>query len=169
MPLNLQLVSAEGDVIVPDRLKAEIDARAASVSVGLDVVAIDNQTWVTNPFTRRWQTLPGATLQDVADPAALISSLLESMQNPEQVGQAELDNVPVVRITGTVDSAVLSAALPIAQPGFSVNTEVWIGVTDSLPRRARIHGPLAGGEPENIVRQVDLTSFNQRLEIVPPE
>jgi hypothetical protein len=168
MPLNLRLVSAEGDVQVPDRLQADVRASASSISVNVEVIGIADRAWVTNPFTRRWQTLPGATIQDVADPAALVTSILGSIQDPKTEGQSEVDGVQAVKITGTLDSSAIEAALSSVQPGLPVTVDLWIGVEDGLPRRARISGRLAQDEPENIVRQVDLSRFNSRVDIQPP-
>src|SRR3972149_5194539 len=54
--MGLELVSAEGEVAPPDRLQAEVRAKAmGSVSVTVNVVGIGERAWVTNPFTRQWQ------------------------------------------------------------------------------------------------------------------
>jgi lipoprotein LprG len=170
MPLNLQLTTAEGDVVTPDRLAAKVNAKAAgSVSVNVDIIAVGDKTWVTNPFTRRWQSLPGATIKDVADPAALMASILRSIQDPVVTGQTELDGVHSYHVTGTMDSGALETSLPIAYAGFPVNIDLWIGSEDALPRRARISGQLAQDDPEKIVRQVDFSRFNARFEIQPPD
>src|SRR5690606_17983505 len=55
LPLNLELESAEGDILVPASMRAEADAEALGVNVSVDVIGIDDRTWVTNPFTRDWQ------------------------------------------------------------------------------------------------------------------
>ena len=71
MPLNLELVSAEGDVVVPDKLAADVKSEGARrINVSVKVIGIGDKTWVTNPFTRNWQSLPGATLKDIADPGS---------------------------------------------------------------------------------------------------
>ena len=38
MPLGLQLVSADGDVGVPDRLQADVKAKAASITASVKVI-----------------------------------------------------------------------------------------------------------------------------------
>jgi hypothetical protein len=168
MPLNLQLVSAEGDVAVPDRLQAEVRARAASVSVNLDVIGIADDTWVTNPFSRRWQELPGANINQIADPTRLVTTLLANLKEPAIAGQNEIDGTKSFKITGRIDSGVIEEALSAAEPGLPVSVELWIGIVDSLPRRARLTGRLAAPEPEDIVRQVDISRFNARVDIQPP-
>jgi hypothetical protein len=169
MPLNLELQEAEGDVQVPDRLAAEVKAKAGPLSASVDVVGIGEQTWVTNPFTRRWQLLAGTTVQDIADPVALMTSVLGAIKDPEVKSETEVNDVKAFRLTGTLDAGSLKQALDFAQAGLSVSVELLIGVNDSLPRRARLSGRLSDSEASNIVRQIDLTRFNEKVDIRPPE
>src|SRR5580765_5104872 len=46
MPLGLQLVDAEGDVAVPDKLAADVKAKAGPVSVSVKVIGIGDDTWI---------------------------------------------------------------------------------------------------------------------------
>jgi hypothetical protein len=170
LPLNLDLESAEGDVVVPGRLKAEVDAEAlGGLNVSVEVIGIDDQTWVTNPFTRGWEELPNTNIRDFADPAALVSGLLPAVQDAELREGEELDGVETQLVTGQIDSGALQDALGIAVPGNNVDVEAWIGVDDQLPRRVRLIGALSDEESADVVRQVDLSRFDQPVEIMPPE
>jgi hypothetical protein len=169
LPLNLQLVSAEGDFEIPGKLAADVRARAAgSLNVSVKVIAIDNQTWITNPFTRDWQRLPGASLRDLADPGTLVSSILPNLTGATVNEGGKVDGVDTYRVDGTLDSGELREALGFARAGHSVGVEVWIGVEDSLPRRIRLSGRLVSDEDEHVVRQVDLTRFGEPVQINPP-
>jgi hypothetical protein len=169
LPLNLQLVSAEGDFEVPGRLAAEVRARAAGgINVSVDIIAIDDQTWITNPFTRDWQRLPGASLRDLADPGTLVTTLLPLVMNPTVSDGGEVDGVETLRVEGTIDSGELREALSFARPGHTVRVEAWIGEEDSLPRRMRLTGALVSDEDEDVVRQIDLTNFGDPVQIDPP-
>jgi LppX_LprAFG lipoprotein len=169
LPLNLSLETAEGDVVIPGRLRADIDAKAAgAISVSVKVIAIDDETWITNPFTRDWQQLPGAGLRDFADPEALVRALVAAVEDPQVDGGSEIDGVQTVKLVGSVDAGLLQDALGIARAGNVVKVEAWIGSEDSLPRRIRIQGRLSTAEAENVSRQIDLSQFNQPVEINPP-
>jgi hypothetical protein len=168
IPLGLEMTSATGDVAVPDRLRAEVKARAAVVSVSIQLIAIGDQTWVTNPFNRSWQSLPGATLRDIADPASLIAVLVENLQDVSLTGEAEVDGERGYKLEGTLDSGVIEAALPTAEPGLPVQVELWINAEDYLPRQARLEGPLAEGEEADIAREVRFSRFDAGVEITPP-
>ncbi len=169
LPLGMGLDSAEGDVGVPDKLSADVKAKAGGINVSVKVIGIGDKTWVTNPFTRNWQQLPGASIHDFADPAALVTSLLPKIQNPQIAGTETVGGVKTYDVKGTIDSGALSDALSFVEAGHSVNVEAWIGVDDSLPRRVKIAGPLTANESAQIVRQVDLSGFNEPVSIQPPQ
>jgi LppX/LprAFG-like lipoprotein len=169
LPLGLQLETAEGDVGVPDRLAAEVEAEAVGINVDVEVIGIEGRTWVTNPFTRGWQELPDTNIRDFANPAALVSGLLPSIMNPELSEGGSVDGVDTHQVTGTIDSGALQDALGIAEPGREVEVEAWIGKDDMLPRRVRLIGPLSDAEDADVVRQVELSRFDEPVEIMPPE
>jgi lipoprotein LprG len=168
MPLSLELVSAEGDVVVPDKLEAALRARASAINVQVDVIGIGNDTWVTNPFSRRWEKVPGVTLADIADPAALVDTLVQELDDVRATGRQQVDGVDCYRLEGTMASDALTDALPSAEPGHTARVSLWVGEADSLPRRARIAGRLAAGEPDNIVRQLDFSNFDAPVTIQAP-
>jgi lipoprotein LprG len=170
MPLNLRLISADGDYVAPDKIKAAVKAKASSVNLAVDLIAVGDKTWITNPFTRRWTSLPGVTVADIADPPAIVTSILDGLRDPKLAGQEDVDGVKTYRITGTMDSGALVQAFgDAAKPGNKVAIEVWVGVDDNLPRRARLTGKLSNDDADNVVRQVDLSKFGSTVDIKPPE
>jgi hypothetical protein len=170
LPEGLALETAEGDVSIPGRLKAGLRAKVGgAIGVSVDVIAIDNQTWITNPFTRNWQRLSGASLRDFADPATLVNSLLPAIEGAKIVAENEVDGVRTRQIEGRVDSGELEDALGVAEAGNDVKVEVWIAVDDSLPRRLRITGPLSEDDDDDIERQVELSRFGEPVNISPPQ
>ena len=168
IPLNLKLKVAEGDIVVPDRLKADIEARAGSAVVRVQVIGIGERAWITNPFSRQWQELPsGVTIRNIFDPAAGIRAVAGALRGVRVAGGEVTDGVPTYRIEGDVDSGVLEAAAPIAEPGLSVHVTAWVD-RDFTIRRLRLEGPFSPGEPAGIARVLDLSRFDEPVEIEPP-
>ena len=163
--LNLALESAAGDVVLPDRLKAEVEAKAGSISVRVEVISIGDETWITNPFTRRWQRQRGVSASDIADPSELVRGLVLALEEVRLVGQTRIDGTTAYRLDGVIDSGALTEAFGSTEVG----VELWIGAADFLPRRARLSGRLSDGEAADIVRQLDLSDFDAAVEIQPPE
>jgi hypothetical protein len=167
LPPNFDLETAKGDVVLPDRLEAELETEVQDINVSVDAIAIGSDTWITNPFTRQWQKLD-ADLRDYADLGALLPTLLPAIRDATITGQETLDGVSTVRVEGRADSADLQDALPFSLPDRVVRIELWLGAEDMLPRRVRVVGQLIAGESDGAVRQIDLTRLNRPVEINPP-
>lgn len=168
--LGLHLITAEGDEVVPDRITADVQAKAGPTSVRVSVIGIGDKTWITNPFTRDWQPAPsGAEIQSVVDPVGLVTSLSKSIKQPEIAGSDEVDGVDCYHISGTIASDNLTQSLSFAEAGHTLAVDAWIGKDDSLPRRANLKGVLVGGEKDDVVRVINLTKFDAPVDIQPPK
>ena len=167
LPLDLRLVGAEGDVVVPDRLKAEIRARRGALNFDVDVISVGGKTWITNPFSGRFEELPNTDIRDVLDPIGLITVLTQELKDPKAGDGQELDGVDTSKVSGTIDSASLDGVLPV-EAGRAVDLEMWLGKDDSLPRRVRLKGALTAADEGSTVRRVDFSRFNEKVEIVAP-
>jgi len=169
MPLDLKLKTAEGDVQVPDRMKAKLEADVAGALLRVEVIGIGEEGWMTNPFSHQWQPLPkGTTISAIFDPAAGIKAVAGSLQDVSVAGVEKVGGDNTYLLEGQVDSGVLEAAAPIAEPGLTVNVKVWVDVEDYTIRQVRLEGPFAPGEPENIVRILSLSKFDEPVSIEPP-
>jgi hypothetical protein len=170
MPLNLDLETAEGDVIVPDRLSAEIEERAGRVPVRVRAIGIGDRAWITNPFTRQWQRLPGTVaLRDIADPPAIVAAVVGSLKDTRVSGREQVDGTDAYVIVGTLDSGALRDAFGFADAGLTLDVRLWVGIRDSLPRRVRLAGAMTRDETADVVRLVSISRINQSVQIEPPE
>jgi len=169
IPNGLQLVSADGDVVVPDRMHAAIEAKVGNQTVKVEIIGVGEQGWMTNPFNRQWQPLPsGTTIKDIFDPAQGVKAIIGSLQNAQVVGQEKVGGAQTWHVEGTVQSDVLATAVPISRPGLTVGIEAWIEVDGSLIRQVYLKGPIAPGEADNIVRKLALSNFGEQITITPP-
>jgi hypothetical protein len=169
LPLNLKLRTAEGDIQVPDRMKADLEAEVGGATLKVSIVGIADEAWMTNPFSRQWQPLPaGTNISAIFDPAAGIAAVARSLQDVRVTGMEKVDGENTYVLEGTVDSGILKAAVPIAEPGLTVGVKLWISTNDYTMRQIRLEGPFAPGEPENIVRILVLSNFDEPVSIEPP-
>lgn len=170
IPLGLKLKIADGDVIIPDRMQAELEAEAGGALLRVEVIGIGEEGWITNPFSREWQPLPtGTVISDIFDPAAGITAVAGALEEVSVVGVKTVDGHETYLLEGQVDSGVLEAAVPIAEPGLTVIVKVWADVEDYTIRQVRLEGPFAPGEPEAIVRILFLSKFDEPISIEPPD
>jgi len=171
--LNLTMNRAEGDIVKPDRLRADVDAIASQLgnaNVKVRVVSIGDSAQITNPFNRaQWLALPGTNkLSDIFDPAAGTTAALRSAKNLTITGEETLNGVKVWKLEGDVDAAALEGFTNVAEPGYTVKGTAWIGQDKPLVHRIRLDGPLGSKDAPNIVRKIDLSKFDEPLTIDRP-
>jgi hypothetical protein len=169
IPLDLKLKTAEGDIQAPDRMKAKLEAEAAGALLRVEVIGIGEEGWITNPFSREWQPLPeGTTISAIFDPAAGIQAVARSLQEVRVSGVEKVQGLDTYLLEGQVDSGVLEAAAPIAEPGLTVTVKAWVDTEDYTIRQIRLEGPFAPDEPAAIVRILFLSNFDEPVSIEPP-
>ena len=172
--LNLLMTRAEGDISKPDRLRADVEARATQLgnaNVKVKVVNVGDRAVVTNPFApTQWLPLAGQNrLSDIFDPGAGTTAALRAVKNPKITGEETINGVKVWRVEGDVEPTALSAvASTIAEPGYVVKGTVWVGQDRPLVHRVRLDGPLGSKDPANIVRKIDLSKFDEPVTIEIP-
>jgi LppX_LprAFG lipoprotein len=169
--LDLEMERAEGDIILPDRLRADIEADGpGGLDVNVEVIAVGDQLFFENPFGGGYVDAD-FSLRDILDPTQGVVSLLRSApENAEYDGTETIDGVETRRVTATIDSGELETLLPAADPGFPVEVTLWIGEEDRLVYRLLLVGPMNEDEPEDIERLIEVSDFDQPgLSIEPPE
>lgn len=172
--LNLSMTRAEGDIVKPDRLRADVEAKATQLgnaNVKVKVVNVGDKAVITNPFTpTQWLPLPGENrLADIFDPGAGTTAALRAVKNPKITGEETINGIKVWRVEGDVDAAALTAvASTIAEPGYIVKGTAWVGQDKPLVHRIRLDGPLGSKDAKGIVRKIDLSKFDEPLTIELP-
>jgi hypothetical protein len=135
------------------------------------VINVGDKTWITNPLENgdHYQPLPnGVQTAAIFGSGGGLLTATQAMVGAQADGNERLGNVDTVVVRGNLDAGRLQSVASDAQSGLPVATRVWIGRQDGLIYRIRIDGPLSPNEPKNIVRQVDLSQFDEKLDIEPP-
>jgi LppX_LprAFG lipoprotein len=169
--LGLEMARAEGDFQRPDRFKADLNATLAGIPVAVRVINVGDNTWITNPLETgdHYQPLPSGTQATaVFDPNKGILNAARDARNARLAGTDQMRGVQTQVIQGQIDAGELSSLATDAEAGRLVTTRVWIGKNDSLIYKIRLEGPLNASEPKNIVRQLDISQFNEAVSIRPP-
>jgi hypothetical protein len=160
----------EGDVARPDRVQAQLWAESRGITVRLDFRSIGGDQWVTNPFApEQWQRLPGMPIAGgLLDPQAGITSLARALQQVSLVGVESIDGVAVHRVRGQAGNPSVAGFIGGSPAEGETAVELWIGVGDSLVRRAEIRGPTVSGDAEGVMRRIELSGFDQPVTIIAP-
>jgi hypothetical protein len=168
---GLLMTRAEGDFAGPDRFSAKINASFQGLPAVVRVINVGDKTWITNPLESgdHYQPLPnGVQTAAIFGSGGGLIIATKAMVGAQADGNERLGNVDTVVVRGNLDAGRLQSVAADAQSGLPVATRVWIGRQDGLIYRIRIDGPLSPNEPKNIVRQVDLSQFDEKLDIEPP-
>lgn len=167
---GLQLAAAEGDVAVPDRLRADVSGTFAGVSLSTRIVSVAGRTWLKNPLTGDWDevdvdTTPAALL----DPQQGVLGVMRGITDVDEDGEEEIGGVRTVRISGEADADDVAPLVAVASGGGSVDVILWIGDEDRILRRIRVEGAVAEGESSGATRVVEISRFDEAVSIEPPE
>lgn len=167
---GLALQSAEGDVVVPDRLAADVAGTLEGVPITTRLIVIGRVAYIENPLTRAWQQMDVST-SPVAffDPAEGVLAVIEGARDLVNAGTDSVDGTEAYRLEGRVPTSELTPLLGNPPAERLVRLTMWIGVDDFLLRRIRVDGPLSGEEPEGASRVVEVSRPDEQVSISPPE
>jgi len=165
----LVLKSADGDIVVPDKLKASANVVEFNNAVQVQFVSVKGNQYATDPVTGKWMktTIP-------IDPQALsnlqtgiIPNFLGHIQDPSTPTDSSVDNTPCWRIEGKLDTKYLNG-LGGQPTGSTVPVTICIGKTDNLPRLITSNGVTFQGDTSKTVYTLKLSKFDETLTIVAP-
>ena len=167
---GLLMEDVTGQVAAPDRLKADIGAWAGGFFFDVSLIAIGEETWLTNPFTDEFEVIErGIVSSALLDPATGISGIIRDAKDPVLEGEASLEGIPTYHITSVIDSGQLTSIAPGAEPGLPIDVGIWVGIDDSLVYKIHMFGPMSSDEDPNITRTILPSDFDIPAEIAPPD
>lgn len=168
--MGLELDEAIGDVAKPDRLKTNITAALGGMLVEVEVVTIGTTTYMTNPFTKKWELIPGEfSAISIFDPNAGITAILEGISNPSKVEGEEKEQVGnSYHIKGEIPSESLRPITLSSVEGVNVMVDVWIDTENFLINQIRVEGQITKTEKPGIIRILKLSNYDQAIEIESP-
>jgi hypothetical protein len=165
--LGLQMLSADGDIAGPDRMQLNAKAKAGPLNVEIGIVILPDASYITNPITGRWQK-EDLSVASFFDPGTGVTALMRSAQSPRVTKRQQVNGVDTYVVEAEIDSGDLDLFAADAPAGQTLRARAWIGVDDPLAYRVEITGAVTSGEAENLVRRLELSRFDQPIEISAP-
>ncbi len=167
---KLHMKRARGDIERPDRLRATVEAKLGFLSVDVTVVSIQQRVWVDFKGLTGELDIEPDVARVLLDPTALLLSAVSTIEEPRILGTGEIDGEPATHVAGIFDphrmaSDVVQSVFSAARPN---PIDMWL---DDRGRVRRIvqTGPLISSDSDDIVRRLDLSRFNERFAIAPPD
>src|SRR5690349_13088585 len=56
---QVQIRSADGDVVLPDKVKAQASVVMSGQAVQVDLISVSNHQYITDPITGQWRVING--------------------------------------------------------------------------------------------------------------
>ncbi len=164
----LPISSADGDIKVPDRLKATANALFAGNNVQVQLIAIGNQQYI-NVFGA-WQTTTGLLdPRTLSDPQTGVAAILGHIQKPGTPTDSNVGGRSCWNIKGKLDPSYLAGITGGGAPAGQLDdVSTCIGKADNLPYQIIITGVAAQGDTAKTVRTFTLSKFGEQLNIQAP-
>jgi hypothetical protein len=164
----LPITSADGDIKVPDRLKATANALFGGSNVQVQLIAIGSQQYI-NVFGG-WQSTTGLLdPRTLSDPQTGVAAILGHIQNPGTPTDSSVGGRNCWNIKGKLDPSYLAGITGGGAPtGQLDDVSACIGKTDNLPYQIIINGVAAQGDTAKTVRTFTLSNFGEQIDIEAP-
>jgi hypothetical protein len=169
---TLTILQAEGDIAVPDKLKANAIALVLGSNAQVQIIAIGNQQYITDPITQQWHSTTGLIdPRTLSDPQTGVAAILGHIQNPSTSGDTNVtvNGTPCWNVNGKLDPTYLSGITGGGAPAGTIDSvTTCIGKSDNLPYLIRITGIAAAGDTAATTRTFTLSKFGESVTITPP-
>jgi hypothetical protein len=167
---GLQLTAAEGDVLVPDRLSAQVTGNFAGIPLTTRLVSVGGKLWIKNPLTGSWQKVDiGTTPAFLLNPQKGVLGVMRGITELRADGSEDVAGVATTRVRGKADVAKVAPLVAVSAGTGTVEVTLWIGKHDEVLRRIQVVGAIARGEPADATRVVEISRLREPVTIKAPE
>lgn len=167
---QVQIRTANGDVVMPDKVKAQAGVVLSGQSVTVNLISIGDNQYITDPITGQWRVIKGVLdPRTLTNPDSGIISLIGKVQNVSAPVSDQVNNVPCWRINGQLDAKYLAFFTGGGVPaGTQLQTSACIGKVDNLPYQVAVTGQAAPGDTAQTARIFLLSNYNEQINITTP-
>src|SRR6266516_2828506 len=169
-PDRIQLLNATGDVVMPDKVKAQATVVLSGQSVTVNLISVANNQFITDPITGQWRIIKGILdPRTLTNPDTGIASLIGKVQNVSSPADDAVNGVPCWRLTGQLNAKYLAFFTGGVPSGTMLQTSACIGKSDMLPYQLKVTGQAAAGDMTNTSRTFLISNYNENISITPPQ
>ena len=168
---QVQIRSASGDIIMPDKIKAQATVILSGQAVIVNLISIGDTQYITDPITGQWRTIKGVLdPRTLTNPNTGIISLVGKLQKLTAPTDDVVGGVPCWRFTGQLDAKYIAFFTGGGVPaGTMLQTSACIGKADGLPYQISVMGQAAPGDTPQTVRSFNVSNYNEQINITAPQ
>jgi LppX_LprAFG lipoprotein len=167
----VQIRAANGDVVMPDKVKAQATVILSGQSVTVNLISVGDKQFITDPITGQWRVIKGVLdPRTLTNPDSGILALVNKVQNVSQPTEDAVNGVSCWRVTGQLDAKYLAFFTGGGVPaGTMLQTSTCIGKADSLPYQLKVTGQAAVGDTSTTTRTFFISNYNENVSITAPQ
>jgi hypothetical protein len=168
---QIQIRSADGDVIMPDKVKALASVLFSGQLVTIKLVSIGDVQYITDPITGQWRVLKGVlNVSTLTSPDTGVISLVAKLQNVAGPTDDAVNGVPCWHVTGSLDAKYLKFLTGGGVPaGTMLQTSVCAGKADGQLYQLSAVGQAASGDTAQTSRTFTISNYNEHVTITAPQ
>lgn len=168
---QFQIRNADGDVIMPDKIKAQATIILSGQPVTVNLVSIGDTQFITDPVTGQWRVIKGALdPRTLTNPHTGIISVVSQLQNVSAPTEDSVNSIPCWRITGKLDARVLAFITGGGVPADTIlQTSECIGKADSLLYQVIVTGQAAVSYTPKTTLTFLLSNYDEHVTITAPQ
>ena len=168
---QIQIRTANGDVLMPDKVKAQATVIMSGQSLTVNLISVGDNQFITDPVTGQWRVIKGVLdPRTLTNPNTGIISIVNKVQNVSQPTSAVVGGNPCWQITGQLDAKTLAFFTGGGVPnGTMLQTVACIGKGDSLPYLVSVTGQAAASDTPQTTRIFTMSNYNESINIAVPQ
>ncbi len=168
---EIQIRSADGDVLMPDKVKAQASVLLSGQVVTVNLVSIASTQYITDPITGQWRVVTGVlNASTLTNPNTGIIALANKLSHLSTPVQDAVNGTPCWRMTGQLDASTLTFLTGGGVPaGTMLTTSVCVGNADGLPYQLIVTGQAAKSDTAQTSRTFTISNYNESVSITAPQ
>lgn len=166
---GVHLVFAEGDIAVPDKVKADVSGTFQGLPLRSQLVVAGGKTYLKNPLTGKWQEVDvGMNPVSFFDPARGVLAVIKAASQLELDGSEKVGGAEAYRLKGKTTVGSITPLLGNPPGDRLVDVELWVDRESDRLLRLRLLGKVQEDDPADAARTVELSRFGVVVPIAPP-
>ena len=167
---KVQIRTADGDVLMPDKVKAQAGVVLSGQSVTVNLISVGANQFITDPITGQWRVIKGVLdPRTLTNPNTGLVSLIGKLQQVSSPVSDTVNQVPCWRVTGQLPAKDLAFFTGGGVPaGTMLQTNACIGKADALPYQVVVTGEAAPGDTPQTAYDFTMSHYNENISISAP-
>lgn len=169
---TIQLLNAAGNVVRPDRVQATFQAMLeGTLTAEIRIITVGDDTWMTDLITGDW--IPafdeiGYNPVILFDAEHGLGQVMRKVENPELVGQEDVDGQRTDHIRATVAQEVVKEVTAGGMHSDVIDIEAWIAQDDDDLIRLKVAERPNPETDDPATWTLTLSRHNEPVTIEPP-